>query len=143
MKGQQEGSSYKSEISGGAPMLMATVSVPLWHWGKEAKRIRKAKFDLQNAQLDLQKNARLLGIQNQQALLNVQDSYRLIETAKRGLTQATDNLKNLRLRFDNSMATLTDLLDAHSQWQEASSNLIEAKTQYKIYEGEYKKLMGE
>lgn len=59
MKGQQEGYSYKSEISGGAPMLMATVSVPLWHWGKEAKRIRKAKFDLQNAQLDLQKNARL------------------------------------------------------------------------------------
>ena len=143
MKGQQEGYSYKSEISGGAPVLMATVSVPLWHWGKEAKRIRKAKFDLQNAQLDLQKNARLLGIQNQQALLNVQDSYRLIETAERGLTQATDNLKNLRLRFDNSMATLTDLLDAHSQWQEASSNLIEAKTQYKIYESEYKKLMGE
>lgn len=143
MKGQQEGYSYKSEIYGGAPMLMATVSVPLWHWGKEAKRIRKAKFDLQNAQLDLQKNARLLGIQNQQALLNVQDSYRLIETAERGLTQATDNLKNLRLRFDNSMATLTDLLDAHSQWQEASSNLIEAKTQYKIYESEYKKLMGE
>lgn len=143
MKGQQDGYSYKSEISGGAPALMATLSVPLWHWGKEAKRIKKAKFDLQNAQLDLQKNARLLSIQNQQALLNMQDSYRLIDTAERGLAQATDNLKNQRLRFDNSMATLTDLLDAHSQWQEAESNLIEAKTQYRIYESEYKKLMGE
>ena len=143
MKGEQQGYSYKNEISGDMPMLMATLSIPLWHWGKEAKRIKKAKLDLQNAQLDLQKNARLLSIQNQQALLNVQDSYRLIETAERGVTQATDNLKNMQLRFDNSMTTLTDLLDAHSQWQEAESNLIEAKTQYKIYESEYKKLLGE
>lgn len=143
MKGEQQGYSYKNEISGDMPMLMATLSIPLWHWGKEANRIKKAKFDLQNAQLDLQKNERLLSIQNRQALLNVQDSYRLIDTAERGVAQATDNLKNMQLRFDNSMTTLTDLLDAHSQWQEAESNLIEAKTQYKIYESEYKKLLGE
>lgn len=143
MKGEQQGYLYKNEISGDMPMLMATLSIPLWHWGKEANRIKKAKFDLQNAQLDLQKNERLLSIQNRQALLNVQDSYRLIDTAERGVAQATDNLKNMQLRFDNSMTTLTDLLDAHSQWQEAESNLIEAKTQYKIYESEYKKLLGE
>ena len=41
-----------------------------------------------------------------------------------------------------SMATLTDLLDAQSQWQQAESNLIEAQTQYKIYETAYLRATG-
>jgi outer membrane protein TolC len=40
------------------------------------------------------------------------------------------------------MSTLTDLLDAQSQWQQAESNLIEARTQYKIYETEYRRAVG-
>lgn len=36
----------------------------------------------------------------------------------------------------------TDLLDAQSQWQQAESNLIEAQTQYKIYETEYLRATG-
>jgi len=142
MKGEQDGYSYKTEISGNSPVLMATLSVPLWHWGKELNKVKRAKLDYANAQLDLQKNTRLLAIENQQALQNLQDSRQMITTAQAGLSQSEDNLHNLRLRYDNAMATLTDLLDAYSQWQEARSNLLEAQTQYKIYETEYMKNMG-
>jgi outer membrane protein TolC len=45
-------------------------------------------------------------------------------------------------RYENAMSTLTDLLDAQSQWQQAQSNLIEAQTQYKIYQTEYLKAVG-
>jgi len=45
-------------------------------------------------------------------------------------------------RYDADMSTLTDLLDAQSQWQQAESNLIEAKTQYKLYQTEYLKAVG-
>ncbi|MDE5687915.1 MAG: TolC family protein [Paramuribaculum sp.] len=31
------------------------------------------------------------------------------------------------------MSPLTDLLDAQTQWQQAQSNIIEAVTQYQIY----------
>ena len=40
------------------------------------------------------------------------------------------------------MATLTDLLDAQTQWQQAESNLIEAQTQYRIYQTEYLRSTG-
>lgn len=143
MKGVQEGYSYKTEISGNSPILMATLSIPLWHWGKEQNKVRRAKLEHVNAQLDLQKNARLLAIENQQTLQNLQDSRKMIATAQLGLSQSDDNLRNMRLRFDNSMGTLTDLLDAYSQWQEARSNLIEARTQYKIYETEYRRIIGQ
>ena len=142
MKGEQQGYKYKTEISGTSPVLMASLSVPLWHWGKEIKKVKKAKLDLANAQLDMKKNRRLLSIENEQARQNLHDSYRMIDAASLGLNQAEDNLHNLRLRYDNSMATLTDLLDAYSQWQQARSNYIEAQTQYKIYETEYMKLTG-
>jgi len=142
LKGEQDGYSYKTEISGTSPVLMASLSIPLWHWGKETKKVKKAKLDLANAQLDMKKNSRLLSIENEQARQNLQDSHRMITTARLGLNQAEDNLHNLRLRYDNSMSTLTDLLDAYSQWQQARSNYIEAQTQYKIYETVYMKVTG-
>ncbi|MBR3655780.1 MAG: TolC family protein [Prevotella sp.] len=142
MKGEQQGYSYKTEISGTSPVLMASLSVPLWHWGKEIKKVKKAKLDLANAQLDMKKNTRLLNIENEQARQNLQDSYRMIASARLGLDQAEDNLHDMRLRYDNAMSTLTDLLDAYSQWQQARSNYIEAQTQYKIYETVYMKVTG-
>ena len=78
----------------------------------------------------------------QQAIRNVQDGYELIRTAKKGLQQADENLRVMRNRYAASMTPLTDLLDAQSQWQQAESNLIEAQTQYKIYETEYLRATG-
>ena len=142
LKGEQQGYSYKTEISGTSPVMMASLSIPLWHWGKETKKVKKAKLDLANAQLDMKKNTRLLNIENEQARQNLQDSYRMIASARLGLDQAEDNLHDMRLRYDNAMSTLTDLLDAYSQWQQARSNYIEAQTQYKIYETEYLRISG-
>lgn len=58
------------------------------------------------------------------------------------MRQADENLRVMRNRYAASMAPLTDLLDAQSQWQQAESNLIEAQTQYKIYETEYLRATG-
>ena len=138
----EDGSSFKQEYKDGSPMLMASISIPLFRWGKGVKGIKKAKLDYQNAQLDLQRNERLLNIELQQAILNVTDGYNLVETAGVGMAQADENLRNMQNNYNVSMCTLTDLLDAQAQWQEAYSNQIEAKTQYKIYESEYLRVSG-
>lgn len=139
----EDGTPFKQEYKEGFPMLMASISIPLFRWGKGIKGIKKAKIDYQNAQLDLQKNERLLNIELQQAILNVTDGYNLIETASIGMSQADENLRNMQNSYNASMSTLTDLLDAQAQWQEAYSNRIEAKTQYKIYESEYLRVSGQ
>ena len=63
-------------------------------------------------------------------------------SAELGAAEAGDNLRILRDRYLNGMCTLTDLLDAQSQWQQAESNLIDARTQCKIYETEYLRVTG-
>ena len=113
---------------------MLSVQVPLFHWGSEVKKVKKARLDVRNAELDLQKNTRLLGIEARQAVQNLTSGYQMIETSRLGRDQADQNLANMQLKYDNEMCTLTDLLDAESQWQQARSNEIEALTQYKIYE---------
>lgn len=133
---------FSQEFRDGMGMFMLAVKIPLFSWGENRKKVRKAKYELHNAELDLQKNTRLLSIEVQQAIQNVQDGYHLIHTAEKGLRQANENLRVMRNRYTASMAPLTDLLDAQSQWQQAESNLIEAQTQYKIFETEYLRAIG-
>lgn len=133
---------YSQKYRDGMGLAMLSVKIPIFHWGESRKKVRKARYELRNAELDLQKNTRLLNIEVQQAIRNVQDGYELIHTAEKGLRQADENLRVMRNRYAASMAPLTDLLDAQSQWQQAESNLIEAQTQYKIYETEYLRATG-
>ena len=133
---------YSQEFRDGMGMAMLSVKIPIFHWGESRKKVRKAQYELCNAELDLQKNTRLLNIEVQQAIRNLQDSYGLINTAEKGLQQADENLRVMRNRYAASMAPLTDLLDAQSQWQQAASNRIEAATQYQIYRTEYLRATG-
>lgn len=133
---------YTQEFKDGFGIAMLAVKIPIFHWGENRKKVRKAQYELQNAQLELEKNTRLLSIEVQQAIRNLQDGYLLIHTAETGVEQANENLRVTSNRYAASMAPLTELLDAQSQWQQAQSNLIEAQTQYKIYETEYLRVTG-
>ena len=129
-------------ISGGNPVALLSVSLPIFHWGAELKKVKKAKLDLSDAKLQLQQNERGMRVEVRKAVQNVTDSQRMVETAMVGRQQADENLRVMRQKYDNQMCTMTDLLDAQSQWQQARSNLIEAQTQLKIYETEYLRVTG-
>ena len=133
---------HTQEFRDGIGLAMLAVKIPIFHWGESRKKVRKARYELQHAQLDLQKNTRLMSLEVEQAIRNVEDGYRLIQTAGLALQQAEENLRVMRNRYKAQMAPLTDLLDAQSQWQQAASNRIEAQTQYRIYETEYRRSTG-
>ena len=133
---------YTQKLDDGMWLAMASINVPIFHWGEGHKQVKKARLNLQNRQLELQKNRRLLDIEARQAVLNLTDSYALVETATLGDAQASENLRVTRNRYLAGMCPLTDLLDAQSQWQQARSHLIEAQTQHKINETEYFRVTG-
>ena len=133
---------FTQKFQDGIGLIMASVSIPILHWGENTKKVKKAKIELHNAQLDLQRNTRLLGIEARQAMQNVADGYNMVLTARQGCMQADENLRVMNEKYRASMCTLTDLLDAQSQWQQSQSNRIEAVTQYKIYQTEYLRTTG-
>ena len=133
---------YSQEFRDGIGAVMLSVKIPIFQWGANLKKVKKAKLDFKNAELEFNKNSRLMNLEAQSALKNVYDGYQLIKTAEIGLKQAEENLRVTNNKYNVSMALLTDLLDAQSQWKQAKSNLIEAQTQYKIYETEYLRATG-
>ena len=99
-------------------------------------------MEVRNAELELVQNERLLTMEARQAALNLREGYMLIGSARLSVEHATESLRVMRQRYDLQMCSLGDLLDAHAQWQQAESNLIEAQTQYKIHETGYLRATG-
>ena len=133
---------YDHTVRGGSPYAMLALKVPIFHWGAELKKVKKAKLSLSDSQLQLQQLERSMRVEVRKAVQNITDAQRMVETATVGRRQADENLRVMRQKYDNQLCTMTDLLDAQSQWQQAHSNLIEAHTQLRIYETEYLRVTG-
>lgn len=133
---------YNHTIRGGSPYAMLGLKLPIFHWGAELKKVKKAKLSLSDSQLQLQQLERSMRVEVRRAVQNITDGQRMVETATVGRQQADENLRVMREKYNNQLCTMTDLLDAQSQWQQARSNLIEAQTQLKIYETEYLRVTG-
>ena len=119
-----------------------SVSIPLFHWGEGIQKVRKAKIEVENATLSFDKNRKLMELQAHQAYNNYVDGYDLIETATKALAEAQSNLTAITEQYQAGLMTLTDVLEAQAQWHTSYSNLIEAKTQYKINQIDYLRSTG-
>lgn len=132
----------KENLSNSNFMAMLGVQIPLFHWGEGIKKVKKARIEVTNAELEFEKNVRLLDLQVKQAISNLSSGYAMTRTAAIALNQAEANLEAVRERFSVNMVTLTDVLDAESQWQQSYSNDIEARAQYRIYLSDYRRATG-
>ena len=105
---------HSQEFRDGLGAVMLSVKIPIFEWGANLKKVKKAKLDFKNAELELSKNSRLMTLEAQSALKNVYDAYRLIRTAEIGLKQAEENLRVTNNKYNVSMALLTDLLSTNT-----------------------------
>lgn len=138
LKGMAEdGTKFSQNYNDGSGMLMLSLSVPIWNWGEGHKKVKKQRLAVENARLDLEKNSRLMSIELTNAWQNLKSSASMIATAEAGERDASEALRIMTDRYDVGMCTLTDLLEAQAQWHSARSNVIEARTQHKIYETDY------
>lgn len=119
-----------------------SVSIPVFHWGEGYRKVKKAKMEVENATLSFDKNRKLMELQARQNYNNYIDGYELIESAMKAMDEADSNLKSISEQYQAGLMTLTDLLEAQSQWHTSYSNVIEAKTQYKINEIDYLRSTG-
>lgn len=130
------------EMSLKLPYAMLSVNIPLFHFGEGLRKIKSARLQQEASRLELEKNAKLLELELRQISRDMQDAYTLVATAERALEQAAEALRVSSDSYEVGMETLVNLLDAQAQWQQAHSNLIEARTNFKIKETEWLKATG-
>ncbi|MFV0483084.1 MAG: TolC family protein [Bacteroidales bacterium] len=126
-----------SEYRQGSLNIMASVKIPIFNWGEGRQKIESARAIKATKEYELAKNTDLLRLETERAKLNLQDALLRIDISQSGLEQASENLRISNDNYDAGRETLTDRLIAQTQWEKAYSELIDAKTSYKIEETEY------
>lgn len=124
-------------------MGVLAVQIPIFHWGEGLRKIKRAKIDVENARLSKERNERLMQLEARQYFSNLQTGRQMIESARIAMDEADDNLSVMKERYEVGLNTLTDMLEAQAQWQTSYSNLIEARTQYRINYVDYLRAVGE
>ncbi|MFV0346207.1 MAG: TolC family protein [Bacteroidales bacterium] len=129
-----------NKYSQGSLNLMASIKIPLFNWGEGKQKIESAKAVKATKEYELTKNADLLRLEIERAKLNLQDALLRIKISESGLDQAAENLRISNDNYEVGREPLTDRLIAQTQWEKAYSELIDAKTSYKIEETEYQRV---
>lgn len=129
-------------ITNNSAMLMASVSIPIFHFGEGHYKVKAEELELEQKQLDLQQNTELLQLQIEQSKLDMKDAFLRIRMAEDALLQADENRRLSKDYYEIGTGLLTDVLLAETQWRQAYSELIDAKTDYKVKETSYLKASG-
>ncbi len=122
---------------------LLNVSIPIFDWGTKKQKIKQQQYKIVAQQFQLKETKELISLEVQQAYLQLNESARRVELSGTSLEQAVENLRLSNDRFKSGTITGKDVLEAQTIWQQAYSNIIDAKVEYKISEANLKKALGE
>lgn len=121
---------------------MVTVSVPLTDWWGGAHAIKRQRLKVQNAESTLHDQSEMLVIRMRRAWNDLTDAYKQIGIAQESIDQSEENLRLNTDYYEAGTATISDLLDAQTLYQQAHDRYAEAYTQYEIKKREYLQATG-
>jgi len=119
------------------------INIPLFHWGDKIHTVQAMRHERNAAELKSIETEELITLQVKQIIYKYNESIKRVELSKIALLQTEENLKLTQDNFNEGIVRTTELLEAQTMWQEAFSNLIDAKTENKLCETELLKVTGQ
>lgn len=121
---------------------MASVQIPVFYWGEGRNKVRVAQTEQEMTQLNLEKSAQLMELEVASTRFNIKDAQKRIEMCRDALAQAKENLRISQAEYEIGTESLSNLLEAQAQWQDAWSQWVDAKAILQLSETEYLKAIG-
>ena len=121
----------------------ATVSIPLSGWWGGSHEMKKQRLAVRNAENTLKDNGQLLVIDMENKWNDMNDAYRKIGIAMESIAQAEENLRLHNDYYRAGTATMSDLLEAQTLYQNSRSAYVEAYADYQIKKREYLQATGQ
>lgn len=118
------------------------VQIPISPFWSEKHEYKRKKIEEQKA-IDFRKdNLEMMSLEIQDAYDNLESTYRQTQIAEKSVARAEENLRICREHYRGGLSTMTVLLDAQRQQQQALtqrhsaiSEYLQAKTRYLIVTG--------
>ena len=121
----------------------ATVNIPLSGWWGGSHEMKKQRLAVRNAENTLKDNGQLLVIDMENKWNDMNDAYRKIGIAMESIAQAEENLRLHNDYYRAGTATMSDLLEAQTLYQNSRSAYVEAYADYQIKKREYLQATGQ
>lgn len=122
--------------------VFASVSIPISRWWGGSHAVRRRRLMEDNARQQLADNAQLLQIRMQRNWNDVDDAYKQLVLAKKGIEQSEENLRLNRNFYQAGTVTMNDLLDAQQQYQQCRDRYTDAHAALQTKMLEYEQSVG-
>ncbi len=109
------------------------VNVPLFHFGADYYKVKAAQSEALVQQLKLEETKEKIDLQVTQYTFKQNEAIRKLEVARENLAEANENLRMAQLSFESGIITASNLLEAQTAWLGATSDVIDAEIEAKIY----------
>lgn len=133
----------KTGLDGGSFSVLLNVSIPVYHFGERANKVRAAKAKLAQAELDRQYLNEKMQLELSQAISNLDEARLEVTLAERSLAQADENRSLSSKQYEAGMETLSDHLEAQALWQQACATQVDAHCQLYLSHIKYLKASGQ
>ena len=116
-----------------------TLTMPVYHWG-ERRHLHNAARHEKNVQKHRLKDAfEMIQMDITNAFYNYTEARETLKINELSLEQAEENMNITRDNFEVGMVNTSTLLEAQTLWQQAHTDLIEAKSELRIRHSELEK----
>ncbi len=121
---------------------MVTVSVPISSWWGGSHDMKRQKLQVENAENEKRDKSQLLVVKMRKAWNDLSDAYRQVAIARESIAQSDENLRLNTDYYEAGTATMSDLLDAQSLYQQSRDKYVESMTAYEVKKREYLQATG-
>lgn len=126
----------------GAFSVGAMLTVPLWHWGGNYYKYKRAQSDQTMMRMQMEDARDLVTLQVSQASFRADESLKTYLTTKSNLKSANENLRSAQIGFREGVATSDDVMEAQTAWLKANSECIDAMIDVHLCDTYLKKVLG-
>ncbi len=106
--------------------------MPLWNWGRTGAKVRKAKSQLEQVSLQLEKLENGIRLEIRQAFLSLGKAEKNIEAAASALHTAREAYRLANAGYHAGVGTNTEVLDARTALTRAEANHVQALFEYNV-----------
>lgn len=92
--------------------------------------VKKSRFEYERAKEYLNQREKEIRFKVYESYLRVQEAKEKLEVAKNAVKEAEETFRLIRIRYDNNLATMVEVLDAEVALFTAKASLVNAKTAY-------------
>jgi len=116
-----------SSVSDSGYAAGVTISFPLWDGGGTAARARQARAEVASSQAASDNAKQQVGLEVQQAYLNVVEADQRIATAEKLVAQAEENHRIAQGRYESGVGPMIDVVDAQTALTAARTSYAQAR----------------